>query len=101
MSKTTYTSTSTTGSAAFALGDYYGAAEWVQYRTGDSDRYVRWAHDDFGSMYWLFRGAKQANRERYRGLFAQLDDIVLGSVVWNLNILRHLDCFQYAKGEFD
>ena len=78
-------------------GHFFGAAEWVQYRTGVSERYVRWAHDDFGSMYWQFRGAQQANREAYRGLTAQLDNIILGAAVWNLNILRYLDYFQYSE----
>jgi RHS repeat-associated protein len=76
-------------------GHVFGVAEWYNYRTGDSDRYVRWAQDDFGSMYWQFRGAQEANREAYKGLGAQLDNIILGYFVWNLNILRTLDYFQY------
>ena len=53
--------------------------------------------DGFGSMYWMVRGARQANREAYIGLGAQLGDIILGAAAWNLNTLRMLDYFNYSR----
>jgi RHS repeat-associated protein len=85
---------------SWVMGHYYGIGEWAGYRLGVSETYVRWAQDDVGSQYWQARGAWQANRDEYRGLGAQLDSIVIGAAVWNLNILRHIDYFQYSEDAF-
>ena len=87
--------------ASWGAGHYYGLAEWYQYRSGVSERYIRWPFDDFSSQYWDARGCRDANREAYSGLGAKLDDILLGAAVWNLDILRTLDYFQYSEGAFE
>ena len=82
--------------AASALGDAWGASDWWGYHiTGNSDKYKRFPFDDFGSKYYLTKGAYDVNRELFMGLGAQLDGIVLGAAVWNLNILRQLNYFDY------
>jgi hypothetical protein len=78
-------------------GHYFGTVEWQQYRAGDRDRYIRWPLDDFGSQYWIFRGARDANRKYNAGVWAKVDDIILGYAVWDRNIMRHLDYFRYNE----
>ncbi|MHC4103881.1 MAG: hypothetical protein ACYSR9_02985 [Planctomycetota bacterium] len=84
---------------ASALGHLWGASDWYAHhiQRDPSAKYKRWAHDDFGSMYYLARGAYDVNRELFSGLGAQFDRIVLGAAVWNLDIFRKLNYFDYSE----
>lgn len=80
-----------------AAGHFFGAVEWGQSKIGVRDRDILWPADDFGSQYWIFRGAREANRQKYTGAKAKANDILLGYAVWDRNIMRKLDYFQYGQ----
>ena len=90
---------------AWTFGDIYGFAACADYRSplwqkllgGEKAPYKFWPWDNWGHKYYMVKGALDANRENFTGLGAQLDRIVLGAALWNLDILRQFDYFDFGE----